>query len=372
MKPLRSALLSLGILPLCFAVGAAGQSGYSGLELVVTRQVDRPVLTIRSAGAEGNKYGFEGGRVVKIDSAYHLFTSEMVGDPHWVKMKLAHWVSPDRMHWQRVGTLLESSGDFTGKDQRAAVWSPMPVYDPQKGRWNLFYVAYQAAPDTAREWLTNYEGRIWRAVSQTPGQDGIGGPYQDAGVILQRGADSDPWEGLQGTDSFFPYRVGDTWCAFYGSAHTESLPISLWQIGLATAPDLAGPWTRSTRSNPLKVEPRFIENPIVTKLADGTYVAVYDTKEPESIGYTFSSDGVHWSAGQHLVVQKGEGVWSNDVRTPLGLIEEGKDAFTLFYTANEKVDGTRADGYGITLTPAGVGMVEVALKHTGSADSAAK
>jgi hypothetical protein len=177
---------------------------------------------------------------------------------------------------------------------------------------------------------------------------------------------------LQGTDSFFPYRVGDTWYAFYGSAHTESLPISLWQVGLASAPELAGPWTRSTQWNPLKVEPQFIENPIVTKLADGTYVAVYDTKEPESIGYTFSSDGVHWSAGQHLVVQKGEGIWSNDVRTPLSLIEEGKDAFTLFYTANEKVDGSRADGYGITLTPAAMGMVEVALKHSGGVISAAK
>lgn len=342
------------------------------MELVVTRQIDRPVLTVRSAGVEGNKYGFEGGRALKIDGAYHLFTSEMVGDPHWVKMKLAHWISLDRMHWQRVGTLLESSGDFTGKDPRAALWSPMPVYDPAEARWNLFYVAYQAAPDTSREWLTNNEGRIWRAVSTTPGQGGINGPYQDAGIILQRGKDSDPWEGLQGTDSFFPYNIGDRWWAFYGSAHTENLPISLWQVGLASAPHLAGPWTRCTELNPLKVESRFIENPIVTRLADGTFLAVYDTKEEKSIGYTFSTDGVHWSAGQHLVVQRGDGVWSNDVRTPLGLIEEGKDTFTLFYTANEKVAGTRADDYGVTLTPGAVGLVEVALKRTGGAESAAK
>jgi hypothetical protein len=354
-------------LPLILAILAFGSlqgvAAASDLELVVTRQFDSPILTVRSSGAEGNKYGFEGGRVLKIKGAYHLFTSEMVGDPHWVKMKLAHWVSADRMHWKRVSTLVESSGDFTGKDPRASLWSPMPVYNAKEGRWNLFYVAYQAAPDTSHEWLTNNEGRIWRAVSRTPGPDGIDGPYKDVGVILQRGSDSDSWEGLQGTDSFFPYSVGNTWCAFYGTAHTENLPISLWQVGLASAPELAGPWTRSTQLNPLKVEPRFIENPIVSRLADGTYVAVYDAEQENSIGYTFSTDGIHWSTGQHLMVQKGDGIWSNDVRTPLGLIEEGKDSFTLFYTANEMVTGAHADAYGVTLTPGAVGLVEVQLKR---------
>lgn len=335
-------------------------------ELTAIRKFQGPVLTIRSTGAEGNRYGFEGGRVLKIKDTYHLFTSEMVSDPHWVKMRLAHWTSPDRMHWKRLGTLAESSGDFTGKDPRAALWSPMPIYDPAEGRWNLFYVAYEAAPDTSTRWLTNHEGRIWRAVSVTEGEDGIGGPYQDVGVILQREKDSDPWEGLQGTDSFFPYRVGDGWYAFYGSAHTEKLPLSLWQVGLAKAPELAGPWTRCTEINPLKVENRFIENPVVTKLQDGTYVAVYDTDAPNAIGYTFSNDGIHWSQGQHLVVQEGKDVWASEVRTPLGLIAEGPDWFSLFYTANERVPGTAPDGNGITLTPGAMGLVEVRLKKGSS------
>ena len=72
------------------------------------------------------------------------------------------------------------------------------------------------------------------------------------------------------------------------------------------------------------MEKRFIENPIVTKLEDGTYVAVYDTDEPNAIGYTFSPDGIHWSSGQHLLVQEGKGVWASEVRTPLGLIPEGE------------------------------------------------
>jgi len=333
----------------------------------VSRRWDKPILTIQAEGARGNKYGFEGGRVIKLKGTYHLFTSEMVGDPHWVKMKLAYWTSPDRIHWTRVSTLRESSGDFTGKDPRAALWSPLPVYDPQESRWNLFYVAYQSAPDTTERWLTNHEGRIWRAVSSMPGEDGIGGPYQDVGIILQRGPDSDPWEGLQGTDSFFPFQVGDRWYAIYGSAHTEKLPISSWQVGLAKAPRLAGPWTRCTELNPLKVENRFIENPIVTSLSDGTLVAVYDTDAPNAIGYTFSSDGIHWSEGRELIVQEGHGIWATEVRTPLGLVPEGNDRFTLFYTANEKSSGAKTDGYGINTTPGSMGLVDVFWKRSQTA-----
>jgi hypothetical protein len=364
--PARS-LSCLALILFSTATGPLRGSGRQAMhlrELVVSRQLDGPVLTIHSAGAEGNKYGFEGGRVVKLEGVYHLFTSEMIGDPHWVRMKLAHWTSRDRIHWQRVGTLRESSGDFTGKDPRAALWSPIPIFDSAGGRWNLFYVAYRAAPDTPQQWLTNHEGQIWRAVSTKPGLAGIGGPYRDAGIVLRRGKDSDSWEGLQGTDSFFPYTVGTAWYAFYGSARTESLPISLWQVGLARATQLGGPWTRMSALNPLPVEPSFIENPIVTRLTDGALVAVYDDHRPNSIGYSFSNDGIHWSRGQQLTVQTGSGVWASEVRTPLGLIDEGNGSYTLFYSANEKIDGAHADQNGITLTPGAVGMVEVRLKET--------
>jgi len=352
----------IAVVSLTLVNAGANHSDAGVPELGIAKVWQRPVLTIHSEGAQGNKYGFEGGRVLKIKGTYHLFTSEMVGDPHWVKMRLAEWTSTDRIHWLRHTTVAESSGDFTGKDPRAALWSPLPVYDPQEGRWNLFYVAYQAAPDTAERWLTNHEGRVWRAVSGTPGEDGISGPYKDAGIILQRGKDSDPWEGLQGTDSFFPYQVGDRWYALYGSAHTEKLPLSSWQIGLATAPNLAGPWKRCSEFNPLKVEKRFMENPIVSQLSDGKYVAVYDTDAPSAIGYTLSSDGTHWSPGQTLIVQEGKNVWATEVRTPLGLIDEGNGLFTLFYTANERVQGESPDGNGINLTPGSMGLVEVRWK----------
>lgn len=329
------------------------------LTLVVIRQLDEPILTVSSPGAEGNKYGFEGGRVIKVDGTYHLFTSEMIEDPHWVKMRLARWTSRDRIHWKRRSTLFESSGDFTGKDRRAALWSPIPIYDDREGRWNLFYVAYQCAPDTAKEWLTNHEGRIWRAVSRAKGRSGIGGPYVDAGIVLQRGKDSDPWEGLQGTDSFFPYRIGDRWYAFYGTAHTETKPISLWQVGLASAPMLSGPWKRCSELNPLSIEKPFIENPVVTRLTDGTYVVVYDNHIEHAVGYSSSRDGIHWTPGKVLIVQKDKGVWASEVRTPLGLIPEGKDSFTLFYTANEDQLGAPNASQWIKTTPGALGFVEV-------------
>jgi hypothetical protein len=294
------------------------------LQLRVTKQFDEPILTINSPDARGNKYGFEGGRVLKLNGTYHLFTSEMVGDPHWVKMKLAHWTSRDRLHWGRVSTLFESSGDFTGKDPRAALWSPMPIYEQMEGRWNLFYVAYQSAPDTTKEWLTNHEGRIWRAVSKVRGPGGVDGPYYDVGIVLQRGKDSDAWEGLQGTDSFFPYTVGNRWYAFYGTGHTEKLPISLWQVGLAWAPSLEGPWRRCTELNPANIEKVFIENPVVARLPDGTYLAVYDNNVERAVGYAFSVDGIHWNPGKALIVQKGKGIWASEVRTPLGLISGGR------------------------------------------------
>jgi hypothetical protein len=72
--------------------------------------------------------------------------------------------------------------------------------------------------------------------------------------------------------------------------------------------------------------------------------------------------------GQHLVVQEGNGVWASEVRTPLGLIAEGEDSFTLFYTANEKVSGTLPDGNGINTTPGSMGLVQVEWKKAGSSN----
>jgi hypothetical protein len=304
--------------------------------LVLVRQHEAAVVTTRSPGAEGIRFGFEGGRAVKVGGRYHLFTSEMIDDPMWVKMRLGHWSSEDRIRWTRVATIRESSGEIEGKDPRAALWSPLPVWDEQEERWNLFYVAYHAARGDGTRFMLNHEGRIWRAVSRTRGAEGIGGPYDDVGVVMEPGDDSLPWEGLQGTASFFPWRVGSSWLALYGSARTEKMPIEHWLVGLASAPALGGPWTRLRASSPVPIEKRFIENPIVTPAPGGGWLAVYDHERADAVGWTYSADGRTWQQGRALVVQPRAGVWAKDVRTPLGLISEGDGRFTMLYTGFEK------------------------------------
>ena len=305
--------------------------------LVLVRQHPTPVITTRTPGAEGIRYGFEGGRAVKVGGTYHLFTTEMVGDPMWVKTRFGHWTSRDRLAWTRVATVRESSGEFEGKDARASLWSPLPVWDPGDKRWNLFYVAYRSMPTDGTRFLLNHAGEIWRAVSKTKGREGIRGPFEDVGVVMRPGPDSLPWEGLQGTDSFFAWPVDRRWRALYGSARTETKPISHWLVGPAEAPSLAGPWRRVSEDNPAPIEPLFIENPIVTELDGGGFLAVYDSQTPDGIGWAWSAEGVRWHKGQGLVLQPRAGEWSKDLRTPLGLVAEGDDRFTVFYTGFEQV-----------------------------------
>jgi len=282
----------------------------------------------------------------------------MVGDPIWVQMKLVHWRSGDGFNWERVATLFMSSGEFEAKDSRASLWSPVPVFDDSENRWNLFYVSYRSAPNTDSRFMLNHGGEIWRAASRIASLNGIDGPYDNVGVILQPGTDSDPWEGLQGTDSFCPYRVGQGWHALYGSAKSQVMPIEYWKVGLASA--LAGPWRRMSALNPLLIETVFIENPIVEPLPDGGYLCVYDSNVPDSIGYAFSADGTRWKSGQALKIQPRSGSWAQDVRTPLGLVPEGGKEYSVFYTGFERQPDWKAllDGKGGD-TSCAVGLTRV-------------
>ncbi len=317
-----------------------------GDALKLVRAEADPVIDFDHPDCRDNKYGFEGGLAVKVDGTYHLFVAEMYGDAFWIAMRLAHWTSPDALHWKRASTLLQSDGVPSATNARMCFWSPFPLYDEAEGRWTLFYVSYRGPrPD---EKGGHNDGKIWRAVSAVPGRGGIGGPYKDDRVILEKDAASEPWEGQQGVDSFFPYRVGDRWVALYGG-HNYT-PISPWRVGLATAPSMQGPWTRLPELNPSPIEPMFIENPIVYHFDDGPYLAIYDNcperppevpdvgayygKEAYHIGYAFSADGLHWMRGRSApVIPPGSTTWSMDARTPLCLIPEENGEFTMLYTA---------------------------------------
>ncbi len=303
----------------------------SDLRLEIVDWHEGPVIGKGDPGTSDIKHGFEGGRVIKQDGWYNLFTSEQVADPKWVKMKLAHWKSRDGVLWQRVSTLFESSGDYTGQDSRAGLWSPMPVFNPEDSYWYMTYVAYRCKPSTKQQFLNNYDGRIWQAKSVVKGRYGLAGPYEDIAVIQEPGPLADDWEGLQGSDSFFPFQVDNEWIAFTGSAKTEKLPLEFWGNGLAHAPALTGPWTRLSDLSPVDFGTNFSENPIVTELSDGTLVAVMDS-QGNGFGYSTSVNGLDWSPMKYVEVIDKLDQWWYEFRTPLGLIEEEDGLFTLFFT----------------------------------------
>ena len=212
------------------AMGASGKgrdaapkriADSDGIVRIEVLACEDTILRRGSPDTEDIKYGFEGGRVVKIGNTYHMITSEMVGDPYCVRMRTGYWTSENGTDWRRRATIRESDADFTGASQRAAIWGPMMVYHKKDKRWHLFYVCYKALPQQPDVNNLNFDGVIQHAVSDVKGIEGIGGPYTDREILMRYDENPDPWEGHQGVDSFFPYRIGKQWYALYGSATTQ-------------------------------------------------------------------------------------------------------------------------------------------------------
>lgn len=328
------------------------------------KQHPEPVISTRHPDASDNRFGFEGGTAVKVGDTYHIFTSEMIDDPVWVKMRFGHWKSKDKINWKRVRTVKESSGNFDGTDPRASLWSPMVVFDSVANRWNLFYVAYHSEPSTETAFLLNHSGRIWHAVSDKPGLGGIDGNFKDVGIIMKPDENTQSWEGLQGVDSFYPWKVDGNWHAFYGSATTDDPKGTKWQVGMArsTSGSLKGPWVREPQGNPSTIESTFIENPIVHHVPNVGWFCAYDSQGEGQLGWSFSKDGTTWETGKRLVVQPTAEVWSADVRTFLGAIPEGDNRYTFFYTGFEEMFDWPRMSLGIGKETCGIGFVEVTLE----------
>lgn len=325
----------------------------------ITGGPDAPVINEGMPGTAGIQGGFEGGACVKVNGTYHLFPTERAGQagmpPYYdrVKTRIGHWTSTDAIHWTRQKTLYQASGQYAltaddnpMNDRRAALWSFMPIYSEAHQRWYGYYLAYTVHKDIE----PNHSfGRIWRAESVEDGINGIGGPYTDKGIIIEPGLDSQLWEGRQGVASFFPYPVGNEWLAFYAGAYPyltrSDYPLRSgkgWLIGLARSSSLEGPWTRMDSSvNPVtSIHPWFVENPLVSKLPNGWYIALFDGGPegfglhlPNMIGYTLSKDGLHWTAARYLPIQTKVKKWWDIMRTPLCLVPEGNDRYTILYAA---------------------------------------
>ncbi|MBK0370877.1 glycoside hydrolase family protein [Flavobacterium agrisoli] len=320
---------------------------------------DAPVIDEGMSGTEGIQGGFEGGRVVKIKDTYHMFPTERAGEKgvdyyyDRVKTKIGHWTSKDAIHWKRESTIYQASGvyaitedDNPMNDRRAAIWSYMPVFNEKTNKWYGYYLAYTVH----KEIEPNHSfGRIWRCESTVEGIDGIGGPYKDMGIIMEPGLDSQPWEGRQGVASFFPYQVGDKFFGFYSGAYPfeswADYPKKSgkgWFVALAESKSLEGPWSRLNKGlEPIKtIHPQFVENPIVSQLPNGLYIAIFDGGPegwghhlPNMIGYTLSKDGVNWSEARYIPIETKVKKWWDIMRTPLCLIPEGNDEYTIVYNA---------------------------------------
>lgn len=321
--------------------------------------VNTPVVDEGMQGTEGIQGGFEGGRVVKVGDTYHMFPTERAGEVgveayyDRVKTKIGHWTSKDAIHWKRESTIYQASGTYAiteddnpMNDRRAAIWSYMPVFSEKTNKWYGYYLAYTVH----KEIEPNHSfGRIWRCESLVDGIEGIGGPYKDMGIIIEPGLDSEPWEGRQGVASFFPYKVNDEWLGFYSGAypfktwdHYPKKTGKGWFVGLAKSDSLEGPWKRLDATiNPItSMHPFFVENPIVSQLPDGSYIAVFDGGPdgwghhlPNMIAYALSKDGLNWSEARYLPIETKVDKWWDIMRTPLCLIPEGNDVYTIVYAA---------------------------------------
>ena len=294
---------------------------------------EKPFFYPFSKGFEAIKYGFEGGRMIKVGKLFHFITTEMPTDPHAVRTRIAHWNSTDGLAFNRVSTLFESDADTTGASQRAALWGPMPMFMNEDNKWHLFYVAYKSEPNVGESWKLNKDGIIIQAVSEIPGENGIVGPYKDRNVVMRYNENPDKWEGQQGVAAFFPYKIKRKWYAFYGTSRSQHMPTCKWLIGMAQAPTINGPWMRMTENNPTD-STAFAENPIVYKLDKNVYLTLVDGGPWQNkIGFLTSTDGVHWSKIKHINFESVTEKWWQIMRTPVGLFRGKDGTYSIYFTA---------------------------------------
>ena len=89
---------------------------------------------------------------------------------------------------------------------------------------------------------------------------------------------------------------------------------------------------------------------------------IYAIFKPNAFGWAFSEDGIHWGKGQSLEIQTKPEVWSDDVRTVLGLVVEGEGKFTIFYTGFEQAPDWTRLLTGVGKETCAIGFLEVQIE----------
>jgi hypothetical protein len=318
----------------------------------------RPILG-RERHEATTRFGFEGGRCVKVDGAYFLFVTELFDAPKTAATRLAVWTSADGESFDRLATLAETNYDWNDTTHRMSPWSPIPVYDTATDQWRVFHVGYRRKPGSDQ--FFNMAGKIAHLESQVSGKAGISGPYRDAGWV-EFADHPDPWEGTAGQLSFFPYETSGGWSAFFGANDVpqsidHSVPAfeqadlgTRFRVGLARASTCSGPWVRRSDSNPVLLDEAFVENPVVTRVHDSLYIAVFDGGRARELSYSMSADGLTWERARRISLEDAPHSLAV-ARTPLGLIPEDDGTFTLYITAFDGLNPERSvplwhDGFG--------------------------
>lgn len=183
-------------------------------------------------GVSSNKYGLEDGIVVrKADGTFSMVATEMYADPKWVATRLGVYMSEDGLAWRRLRGLRRSTTSpnpprpANGMSPHAATWGPFFLHDPSNDTWLLSYVGYRSAPSNSSGWLENFDGTIFARYADVAGDAGLDGnfgnddgiaPHFDGDVVLIGPDDfhvNGPWphpcQGMQGTDSFYPFQLVD-------------------------------------------------------------------------------------------------------------------------------------------------------------------
>lgn len=367
----QKTMKSCYLLFLLVIISSAAKSQSSDIRLEVISLHPTPVIGKATKGAEDNKFGFEGGTVQKIKDRYYLFSTEIFDNPKTAKVRLALWMSKDGLTFLKQQVLISTNNNWNDKTYNMSPWSPMSVFDEDTQRWNIFYVGYRRKPNSAD--VFNMSGKIRRLEASKKGRDGINSTYINKGLIRMT-SQPDPWEGPAELVSFYPYKAAGQWYAFYGSntvppEQTGSMsepkkgntPKSLFWVGLATPIDnkLSGSWKRLSAMNPVLMDSTFMENPVVTKVSDSLYVNLYDGANKHEFSYSLSKDGIHWDK-EKLIRLSNAPEWIYMTRTPLCLIPEGDNVFTIYFTAFDGDNSKQIlpiwhNGYG------NIGMMKVKL-----------
>ena len=348
---------------------ANAQKKLAELQLVSLHH--QPIISKNTKGAEDVKFGFEGGTSVKVKNRYYIFTTEIFDEQKTAAVRLALWKSKDGIKFKRHYQMTETNYNWNDTTSNLmSPWSPMLVFDSLKNRWSAFHVGYKRKPGSPD--VYNMSGRIRRYDAVKNGVNGIKGPYK-VGNWLDIDAKGPSWEGGAGILSFSAFPVGDKWYGFIGSntvpviqspesvGGVMTIPESktYFRASLAVADSITGRWERVSELNPVLMDNEFIENCIVKKISDQLYINLYDGANKYELSYAISKDGIHWNKEQIMKIPKAP-EWLYAMRTPLGLIPEGNDIYTIYFTAFDGINPDKIlplwhQGFG------NVGMMKVKL-----------